>query len=65
MAFSQVEPFGEERADIRSAIIACTMANAWRGKNQKPFSISDFLPKFDPPKQQTIDDMKRALGMKK
>jgi hypothetical protein len=61
MAFYQVEPFGEERADLRSAIIACVTANAWRGKNQKPFEVSDFLPKFDPPKQQTLEEMKTIL----
>lgn len=64
MAFSQVEPFGEERADWRSAIVACIVANANRGKDQKPFEVSDFMPKFDPPKEQTEDEMKMFLGMK-
>ena len=61
MAFAQVEPFGPERADLRAAIIACTMANAWRGKNQRPFRVSEFMPKFELPVQQTITEMKRAL----
>jgi len=64
IAFSQVEPFGEERADLRSAIIACITANAFRGKDQKPFEVSDFMPKFDPPEQQTEDQMKLFLGMR-
>lgn len=65
MAYSQVEPFGEERADLRSAIIACQVANAFgRRKDQKPFEVSDFMPKFDPPKEQTEEQMKMFLGMK-
>lgn len=63
MAFSQVEPFGEERADLRNAIIACIIANVNRGKDQKPFEVSDFMLKFDPPKQQTEDEMKMILGI--
>lgn len=63
MAFSQVEPFGEERADLRSATIACIIANVNRGKDQRPFEVSDFMPKFDPPEQQTEDQMKMFLGM--
>ena len=60
-AFYQIEPFGEERADLRSAIIACTMANAWRGKNQRAFKLTDFMPNFEPPKQQTDAEMKIIL----
>lgn len=64
MAYSQVEPFGEERADLRSAIIACIIANVNRGKDQKPFEVSDFMPKFDPLEEQTEEQMKLFLGMK-
>jgi len=63
MAFAQVEPFGEERADIRSAIIACTMANSMRGKKQRAYRIKDFLPKFGPSKPQSIEEMQKILGM--
>jgi len=61
MAFAKVEPFGEERADIRSAIIACTMANMWLGKNQKPYKITDFMPKFEPDEPQSTADMDKIL----
>ena len=46
IAYSIIEPFGEERADLRSAIIACTMANMWRGQKQRPFKVDDFMPKL-------------------
>ena len=61
MAFAQLEPFGEERADLRSAIVASTMANAWRGKRQGPFTPKDFMPRFDPKvlSPQTAEEMER------
>jgi hypothetical protein len=44
----QVEPFGEERADLRAAIIAATVANTARDpkKHKKPFKPVDFMPDF-------------------
>lgn len=49
MAYAGLEPWGEERADLRMAIIASTIANANRDpkKRRKPFKPEDFLPKFD------------------
>jgi len=61
MAYAKIEPFGEKRADLRSAIIACTMANAWRGKNQKPLKPADFMPRFEPPPEQSAEQMKMLL----
>lgn len=45
-AFAAVEPFGEERADLRMAIGACVNANIHRAKNQKAFKPGDFMPRF-------------------
>lgn len=61
IAFSNIEPFGEVRADIRAAMIATVMANAWRGKNQSPFKITDFMLTFGNKPEQTIDEMKQIL----
>ena len=49
MAFYQIEPFGEERADLRSAIIASVIANANRDPKvqRQPFTVEDFMPQFD------------------
>lgn len=44
MAYYQLEPFGEERADLRAAIIASTIANAFSKKRSKP---QDFMPQFE------------------
>lgn len=61
IAFSNIEPFGEIRADIRAAMIATVMANAWRGKNQSPFKITDFVLTFGNKPEQTMDEMKQIL----
>lgn len=49
MAFYQIEPFGEERADLRAGVIASTIANANRDPKtrSKPFTPSEFMPTFD------------------
>ncbi len=62
-AFSRLEPFGEDRADFRAAMICCTMANAWRGKGDPAFKPQDFMPflEVDPPEPQDPEDMKRVL----
>lgn len=48
MAFSQVEPIGDARADLRTAILAAVIANGSRDTNKKPdpFAPSDFLIDF-------------------
>ncbi len=57
-----MQPFGEQRADLRSAIVACTMANAWRGKNEKAYRPRDFMPFMDDrPRQQTPEEMEAVL----
>ena len=45
-AYYMLEPFGEERKDLRAGTISATVANIARGE-QKPFQPSDFMPRFD------------------
>lgn len=63
MAYYRLEPFGEERADLRAGIIASASVNVWakRGRSAKP---SDFMPKFAArPQVQSLDEIKAKLGM--
>jgi hypothetical protein len=62
MAYSRLEPFGEERQDVRSAIIACTIANCNRGKNQPPYKLADFMPKFKRLIPMDDDEIKDELS---
>lgn len=52
MAYYEIEPWGEDRADLRAGIVAATVANAYRARGPalKP---GDFMPVFDKPRQQT------------
>jgi hypothetical protein len=65
MAYERLEPFGEWRADLRAALVAMVMANAWRGKDQKAFTIEDFMLKFDgePKRDQTVEDQLRMFEL--
>jgi hypothetical protein len=57
MAYYEVEPWGEDRADLRMGILAsATVApHCRRGQAPKPAS---FLPKFGPRKPQSEELMK-------
>jgi len=66
MAYSSIEPIGEYRMDLRFAMLACTIVNIIKGATGakgKPSKIEDFMLKFDPPKQQSMDNMKTRLKM--
>lgn len=48
VAYSELEPFGEERADWRSGMVASVVANVNRDpKRGRPFQPKDFMPQFD------------------
>jgi len=67
LAYYQIEPWGEERGDVRAGIIASTIANVNRNPKQrrKPYSPKDFMPVYDkPPKrQQSTEEMLRMAEM--
>lgn len=49
MAYYNVEPFGDNRADLRSGILASVFANIYRKKGAKQYTPADFMPKFGCP----------------
>lgn len=51
LAYYRLEPWGEERDDLRSGIVASVIANCFRGKGQKAFKPKDFMPRFDKPEE--------------
>lgn len=59
VAFYQLEPFGEERADLRAGIISSAVAN-YSGKINEPTRPRDFMPHFgEQPERprQTVEEM--------
>ena len=49
MAYYRLEPFGEERADLRAGIIASTVVNCTPRKSPRQYRPADFMPQFDRP----------------
>lgn len=70
-AYELVEPFGEWRDDLRSGIVASTIANALRGKGSRSFKPEDFIPEFGQAEEkrmspeETIAAFAAAFGAKK
>uniref|UniRef100_A0A6M3LDF0 Minor tail T domain-containing protein n=1 Tax=viral metagenome TaxID=1070528 RepID=A0A6M3LDF0_9ZZZZ len=51
LAYWSVEPWGEERADFRSGMLAAALSNRWRGKGERAAKPQDFMPFTDEPEQ--------------
>jgi len=48
MAYYSLEPFGEERADLRFGMLMALLANINRDpeKRREPYTAEEFMPKF-------------------
>lgn len=66
--FEQLEPFGEDREDIRNAHLVRTMMNLWgwdRKKRSKPFELADAVLTFgDQPTFKRESPNKSAADLK-
>lgn len=65
MAEYSIEPWGEERQDIRIGKLACDMANVMRGTKTHTFKIDKFVLSFDPKANrphQTVEEMQTVLN---
>jgi hypothetical protein len=67
-AYALLEPFGEERGDLRAGIVAATIANVNRGKNTRPYRPREFMPTFrprppEPEPVQTVEEQQRILSL--
>jgi hypothetical protein len=60
MQYYAIDPFGTERNDLQSGIVASTIANANSGKG-KAFQPSDFMPYLNK-NEQTAEDMQTLLN---
>lgn len=58
-AYYQLEPLGEERADLRMARICAVLANTHSSK--QTFELTDFLFDFGGKKEQSVEEMKKQL----
>lgn len=60
MAYYNLEPFGEGRADVRQAITSCVVANAFSKQTHR---VDDFIPQFKQPKRKDAMDWQVMKGM--
>lgn len=68
-SYFQVEPFGEERADLRMGIIASTLANINRDAKARPepYRPLDFMPYSEKPTANQLmrDRLRGAFVVRK
>ncbi len=57
MIYHQLEPFGSVTQYYGHAITSSVVANVMRGKGDKTYQPSDFMPKFEEKKPQSTDEM--------
>ena len=67
-AYYGLEPFGEDRNDLRAGIVASTVANVFRKSGTQPYKAQDFMPQFGKPRQdwreqlEVVKTINAALG---
>jgi hypothetical protein len=64
MAYARIEPFGEDRADLRAAIVAKTVADVSRRKGHAGYRIERFLAVRDGEAERrgSAESLMRALA---
>jgi Protein of unknown function (DUF4035) len=67
LAYYELEPFGEWRADLRAGIIASTVFNMNRGEHAAPARAADFMPDFSGERlraqEKSIEELKLLASM--
>lgn len=61
LEFDELEPFGAQRDDVRSAILGASVCNMLKGKRGRAFKLDDFMPDFRRKKAQTPDQMHAVM----
>lgn len=59
MAYYRLEPFGEERADLRNAMLMALISNAFGNDS----TVSDFMPRFDGENEDETDIVDKAKSI--
>ena len=57
LALYAMEPFGDSRADFRSALICKVLADIATPQGKKRPKIADFMPDFEGKPKQTYEEM--------
>lgn len=65
-AYEAIEPWGEERADLRTGILASLIANIVRQPGQKAHEPKEFMPQFGPREAEKNEEpslLQKALSV--
>ena len=62
IAFDQIDPIGDERADLNAGIVASTLANCNRGEATEPFKPADFMPDYDGSRREEEPDVDALMA---
>lgn len=60
-AYAGIDPFGNVRGDLQTAMITSTMANIHRGAKQQAFKLSDFMLDFRPRRRLTTPEAQKEF----
>lgn len=63
MAQYSIEPWGEDRADIRTGYAAATMYNLKRPRRARAMQTKEFMPRWHAPRTQSAEEIKLKLTM--
>ena len=61
IAYYEMDPWGDERADLRNAMMCATMANIHRKKGSRRITIGDFMPRFGEKQEQDPEQMRKSF----
>lgn len=56
MAFYAIDPWDEQRADLRAGVIASVIANV--NSKRAKFKPSDFMPRYEPKRRRSGSELK-------
>lgn len=60
VAYYNLHPFGTERENVHSAMIATMIGNANRGQNKPPFKVDDFMYQSD--KERRVRETQQTIA---
>lgn len=60
MAWYKIEPFGEERMDLRFALMTAHVVSPYLKKGHKP-KLSDYMMEFQPKPKMSNDEIRKVL----
>lgn len=61
MAYQNLDPHDQSRADLRAGIVASVIANVNRGKGSRSYKPADFMPQYGRKKVNAMAEKVRQI----